>query len=246
MFPIQDTIPRRHLPVMTWLIILANVVVFFHELALTHRGLDHFFFLYGMVPRRFTHYGWASQNGLPSHDFWPFLTSLFLHGGWFHIIVNMWSLWIFGDNIEDRMGPLRFLVFYLLCGLAAGFLHLVTNPNSAIPSLGASGAIAGVMGAYLVLYPFARIVTLIPILIFPLFVEIPAFFFLIFWFVMQFLSGAATFVNPQAGGGIAFWAHVGGFVAGIVLLPAFLRRDYRPPLAPPPSAARRPGADGLA
>ena len=235
MFPIRDTIPNRHVPVMTWLIILANCAVFVFQLTLSHDALAKFFYLYGMVPDRYTHFGWASQHGLPPHDFWPFLTSLFLHGGWLHIILNMWSLWIFGDNVEDRMGPIRFLIFYLLCGLAAGFLHLVTNFNSPIPSLGASGAIAGVMGAYLVLFPFARIVTLVPIFIFPLFVEIPAFFFLIFWFVVQFLSGTASFGSRQSGGGIAFWAHVGGFVAGIALLPHFRRRDDGPSLVPRPS-----------
>jgi membrane associated rhomboid family serine protease len=245
MFPIRDTIPNRNFPVMTWLIVLVNCAVFVFQLTLSHGALDRFIHFYGMVPARYTHYGFAAKHGLPPHDFWPFLTSLFLHGGWFHIIVNMWSLWIFGDNVEDRMGPIRFLVFYLLCGLAAGFLHLVTNFNSDIPSLGASGAIAGVMGAYLVLYPLARIVTLVPIFIFPLFVEIPAFIFLIFWFAMQFLSGTASFFAPASGGGIAFWAHVGGFVAGIALLRVFLRRD-RPPLVPPPSPERPPEAGGFA
>jgi hypothetical protein len=147
------------------------------------------------------------------------LSFMFLHGGFWHLLGNMWSLYIFGDNIEDRLGPFRYLVFYLLCGLLSGFTHLIFNLHSNIPTIGASGAIAGVMGAYLILYPNAKILTLIPIIFIPWFVEIPAFFFLGLWFVIQFISATGS---HGGAGGIAWWAHIGGFIFGIVCLKVFL------------------------
>jgi membrane associated rhomboid family serine protease len=154
---------------------------------------------------------------------------MFLHGGWMHVIANMWTLYLFGDAVEDRMGPVRYLIFYLLCGLAAGLTHFLTNPTSPVPCIGASGAIAGVLGAYLVLFPTARILTLIPILFFPFIVEIPAVVFLGIWFASQFFSGTLSLISTQYYEGVAWWAHVGGFVAGIVLLPAFKKsaQEYR-------------------
>ena len=136
----------------------------------------------------------------------------------------MWTLSIFGDNVEDRMGSVRFVLFYLVCGLAAGVLHLLTNPNSAVPAIGASGAIAGILAAYLVLYPFSRILCLIPIFFIPLFLELPAFLFILIWFWTQFYSGTLSLLAPGHGGGIAWWAHVGGFLAGILLLKYFVPR----------------------
>jgi membrane associated rhomboid family serine protease len=149
----------------------------------------------------------------------PFLTSMFLHGGWLHLIGNMWYLWIFGDNVEDRLGHFTYLIFYLLCGLGAGIAQTVLNYDSVIPSLGASGAIAGVLGAYVISYPTARVLTLLPIFIFWPIVEIPAVFFLGFWFIMQFFAGAASLTATAASaGGVAWWAHVGGFIIGMILV----------------------------
>ena len=151
---------------------------------------------------------------------------MFLHGGWLHLIGNMWYLWIFGDNIEDRLGHFAYLIFYLLCGLGAGIVHTILNAGTEIPSVGASGAIAGVLGAYVVSYPFARVLTLVPIFVFLQVIEIPALLVLGFWFVMQFLSGTASLaVAGGNAGGVAWWAHVGGFVIGMILVGLFPRKD---------------------
>jgi len=155
------------------------------------------------------------------------VTSMFLHGGWLHVVGNLWTLAIFGDNVEDRMGKLRFLVFYFVCGIVAGLVHVYFNAGSSVPTIGASGAISGVMGAYLVLYPRARVITLIPLLFYPLFVELPAYVFLGVWFTAQLMSGAAAPDNLQEAGGIAFLAHVGGFVAGVLLHWVFLQPQRR-------------------
>ncbi|MDX9785695.1 MAG: rhomboid family intramembrane serine protease [Desulfobacterales bacterium] len=218
MIPIRDTIPSKTYPVVNTALIGINVLIFLFQPSQSP-GLDRFAYLYGLVPARYT---------LPQlSDYFTFgqqaislVSFMFLHGGFFHLLGNMWSLYIFGDNIEDRLGPLRYLMFYLLCGLFSGFAHFMFNPSSNIPIIGASGAIAGVMGAYILLYPGARILTLIPILIFPWFVEIPAVFFLGFWFLMQFINAAGSAGNA---GGIAWWAHVGGFVFGMLFIKLFLQ-----------------------
>jgi len=229
MFPIRDTIPGRNPPIATWLLILVNGLVFLLELGMPERTLQQFFYLFGIVPARFSHPEWAAAIGLPIDTYWPFLTSMFLHGGWMHIIGNMWTLWIFGDNVEDRMGPMRFTLFYLLCGLAAGLVHWFTSPGSTVPTVGASGAIAGVMGAYFLLFPTSRVVVLVPVLFLPLFFEIPAVTYLGFWALAQIFSGTLSLAGPSEVGGVAWWAHVGGFTAGIVLQAFFVRRggDYR-------------------
>jgi membrane associated rhomboid family serine protease len=229
MLPISDTVPRRNPPVMTWILILANVIVFLCELMMSEYTLERFFYFFGIVPARFTHPAWAAWVGLPIDDYWPFLTSMFLHSGWLHIIGNMWTLWIFGDNVEDRMGPIRFLFFYLLCGIAAGIVHSLTNPDSMMPAVGASGAIAGVLGAYFFLFPYARIVVLIPVFIFPFFFEMPAVLYLGFWILTQVFSGTLALATPEQVGGVAWWAHVGGFTAGIILHFFFVKRGYRRP-----------------
>jgi len=226
MIPIRDTIPSRHVPVTTWALIAINVTAFFWQLTLPAEAARNAIFLFGIVPARFTNPSWAADVGFP-HSFLPFITTMFLHGGWLHVIGNMWVLWIFGDNVEDRMGHARFLVFYVLCGILAGAAHVYFNPQSVVPTIGASGAIAGVMGAYFVLYPRAKVITLIPILFYPLFVELPAYVFLGVWFAAQLLSGTASMVAPEEAGGIAFLAHVGGFVAGVLLHWPFLRRSER-------------------
>jgi membrane associated rhomboid family serine protease len=229
MIPIRDTIPSRHVPVVTWGLILLNALIFLFELSLPQRELEQFFYAFGLVPANIAKIDWSQGLGVLGEDFWPFLTMMFVHGGWLHIIGNMWMLYLFGDNVEDCMGSGRFLLFYLLCGLTAGLVQYLSNPNSEVPSIGASGAIAGVMGAYLVLFPQARIITLIPILFFPLLVQIPAVFFLGFWFLTQLFSGLAS-AGDTAASGIAWWAHVGGFTAGILLHFLFVqpRQEQRP------------------
>src|SRR4030095_16922023 len=223
MIPFRDNIPSRSFPIITVFIILLNVFGFLYELALG-RYLERFLFHYGVVPAFV--FAWP-QSDLPlAAVFVPFFTSMFLHGGWLHLIGNMWCLWIFGDNVEDRLGHFTFLLFYVLCGLGAGIVHTILNYYSDVPSIGASGAIAGVLGAYVVSYPGARVLTLVPIFIFIQFIEIPALIVLGFWFIMQFFYGAAALAAATANtGGVAWWAHVGGFLLGMILVGLFPRKD---------------------
>ena len=224
MFPIRDSVPSQSVPVVTRALILINVVVFFFELALPHEAVEQLFYLFGLVPARFTNPDWAASAGVPGESYWPILTYQFLHGGWLHLILNMWALWIFGDNVEDRMGSIRFGFFYVACGLLAGLTHLLTNASSTLPSIGASGAIAGVLGAYVLLFPTARLVIMFPILFFPFFFELPAMLYIGLWFLTQLSSGTAALAGPGQVGGIAWWAHVGGFVSGLLLCRLFVRR----------------------
>ena len=219
MIPIKDTIPSRTIPFVNYLLIGINFLCFFHQLSLGPHIQD-FILTWGIVPLRFTRFqGDALQLAA------PFFTSMFLHGGWLHLLGNMLYLYIFGDNVEDRLGHVRYLIFYVLCGVFAGAAQVVAAPYARIPMVGASGAIAGVMGAYFCLFPHSRVVTLVFIFFFIEFIEIPAFFFLLFWFVLQFLNGTLSFsAQGTAGGGVAWWAHIGGFVAGVLLLLVFNRR----------------------
>jgi membrane associated rhomboid family serine protease len=217
MIPIRDTTQTRNYPVVNNILIGINVFLFLLQLTVGP-GIERFFFMYGLVPARYTDPEIAGYF-TPLQQVLPFVSFMFLHGGFLHLLGNMWSLHIFGDNVEDRLGPFRYLVFYLLCGWLSGLTHFLFNLDSRLPTIGASGAIAGVMGAYLILFPMAKILTLIPIFFIPYFVEIPAFIFLGLWFLLQFLS--ATAVRPDMGG-IAWWAHVGGFAFGLVLLKLFL------------------------
>lgn len=244
MFPIRDSVRSRNQPVMVWMLVLLNALVFLFELFLSEHQLEALFYLLGVVPARFTHPVWAASMGFPVDSYWPFFTSMFLHGGWMHIISNMWVLLVFGDNVEDRMGVVRFTLFYLLCGVLSGVVHMLTNPNSTLPTVGASGAIAGVLGAYFFLYPRARVIAMIPIFFWPFFFEIPAVFFLAFWFFSQLFSGTVSaFSLAREVGGVAWWAHVGGFVAGAVLYPLFLSpaRAVRPPPLPDRPEPKAPG-----
>jgi len=227
MFPIKDSVPSRSVPVMTRGLILVNVIVFFFELTLPQQSVEQLFYLFGIVPARFTHPDWAASVGFAIDNYWPILTHQFLHGGWLHIIANMWVLWIFGDNVEDRMGPVRFTIFYLVCGSIAGLTQVLTNPDSTLPSLGASGAIAGVLGAYFLFYPTARLIVMFPIFFFPFFFEVPAVFYLAIWFFVQLFSGTLALAGPQQVGGIAWWAHIGGFVSGMLLCWLFVRGPRR-------------------
>ena len=216
MIPIRDTIRSETYPIVNSLIIAVNVLVFFVELS-QGRELQKFFYIYGLVPARYA-VPKVSAYFTTGQQLIPFLTFMFLHGGFLHLLGNMWSLYIFGDNVEDRLGHLRYLFFYVLCGLASGIAHLVLNWHSNLPTIGASGAIAGVMGAYFVLYPRAKVLVLVPIFVFIHFVEVPAFVFLGIWFLFQFLSAAGA--SAQSGG-IAWWAHIGGFIFGIIFLKLF-------------------------
>ncbi len=221
MIPIRDTVRARRFPVVNTVLILLNVLVFFFETSLGPVTLNRFVLAYGLVPARF----WA---GTDASRWLPLFSSMFLHGSWFHLLSNMLALYIFGDNVEDRMGHLRYLIFYLLGGVLAGLAHLWAYPVSPVPTVGASGAIAAVLGAYFVLYPLARVITLIPIFFFVQVVEIPAVFYLGFWFLSQLLNGTfALTVKTFQGGGVAWWAHIGGFLAGIVLVRLFVRRRRR-------------------
>jgi membrane associated rhomboid family serine protease len=219
MIPIRDTIPSTRFPAVTVGLICVNAIVFIVEINLSARGLETLFLHWGIVPLRFTH---------PRLDanYLSLFSSIFLHGSGMHIIGNMWSVWIFGDNVEDRLGRMGFLIFYILSGLAAGVGHIVTNPNSPVPTVGASGAIAGVMGAYLLLFPHARVVTIIPIFILFQIVEIPAVIFLGIWFAIQLFSGTVSLATVGANaGGVAWWAHIGGFLVGVLWALPLRHRD---------------------
>ncbi|MCI0371854.1 MAG: rhomboid family intramembrane serine protease [candidate division NC10 bacterium] len=220
MLPLRDNIPAQRFPAVTIGLIAANVAVFLYQYLLTPQSAQRMIFLYGLIPRELT-------SGVPlvPHPFpveVTLFTSMFVHGGFFHVGGNMLYLWIFGNNVEDAMGHARFVLFYVLSGLAAAFSQVATGPNSAIPMVGASGAVSGVLGAYLLLYPHARVLTLITLGWFWRLVEIPALIVLGFWIVVQVLNGLLTF-NFQ-GGGVAWFAHIGGFAAGMALLPFCKRR----------------------
>src|SRR5579863_7792646 len=229
MIPIRDDTPRFSTPFVTYFIIALNTVVFLFELSVSgqsHRALNSLIYHFGVVPLHFEGaLTGASSVSLPG-SFLPILTSMFLHASWLHLIGNMWFLWIFGDNIEDYLGHFTYLLFYLVSGFAAAVAHILLNAGSNVPSVGASGAIAGVMGAYFVLYPRARVLIWFPPIFF---FHLPAWLVLGYWFFVQFLSGAATSIaeTSQTSGGIAFWAHVGGFVAGIVLIKVLPERPRR-------------------
>ena len=212
MIPIRDTTASKTYPVVNTALIAVNVLVFIIQLG-QGRDLDRFIYLYGLVPARYTVPAVASYFSL-GQQLLSLLTFMFLHGGFWHLLGNMWSLYIFGDNVEDRMGSLRYLAFYVLSGLVSGLTHLLFNMTSNVPTIGASGAIAGVMGAYFLMFPRSKILTLVPILIIPFFFEIPAFFFLGIWLLLQFLNAA----GDHAAGGIAWWAHIGGFLFGMAFV----------------------------
>jgi membrane associated rhomboid family serine protease len=244
MIPLKDDAPRITTPYMTWLLLVINIGIFLFEwmtkLSFGPRVLDALVRIFGLVPVRVpilfegghVPARLVSQLGAhvvtPASALLPFFTSMFLHGSWLHVIANMWALWIFGDNVEDHLGHFTYLLFYLMCGLAGGVTHTMLNLGSSVPSVGASGAIAGIMGAYFLLYPKARVLTLVPFF-FVFFMWLPAWIVLGYWFVVQFLSGAATSIaaTNAGGGGVAFWAHVGGFVAGLALIRLFPSRPRR-------------------
>src|SRR5947208_511595 len=224
MIPIRDDQPSFTTPFINYLLIALNTLVFLFEVSLSPATRNAFVFQFGVEPIRvLAGLGLAAAH-VPDPSALPLFTSMFLHASWLHLIGNMWVLWIFGDNIEDTLGHFGYMVFYLVSGLAASLLHIFLNPNSTVPSVGASGAIAGVMGAYFLLFPAARVLTLVPFIF--MFVWLPAWVVLGYWFLAQFLGGAATSIgeNGASAGGVAFWAHVGGFIAGITLIKLFPAR----------------------
>jgi membrane associated rhomboid family serine protease len=230
MIPLRDDQPCFSTPFVTWFLIGINVLVFLFELSIgfqSRADLNALMAQFGVVPSHSIGLLTGTPVFAPLAAILPIFTSMFLHASWSHVLGNMLVLWIFGDNIEDHLGHFKYLVFYLLCGFAASFTHIVLNPNSLVPSVGASGAIAGVMGAYFVLFPRAKVLVWFP----PIFLfKVPAWLMLGYWFVAQFISGTATSIasaNEAAGGGIAFWAHVGGFVAGVLLIKLLPERPQR-------------------
>jgi membrane associated rhomboid family serine protease len=229
MIPLRDDTPRYSAPYVTYFIIALNVVVFLFELSLggqSHRALNSLMYQFGVVPDHFEQALAGPSRFSFSGLLLTILTSMFLHASWLHIIGNMWVLWIFGDNIEDYLGHFSYLLFYFVSGFAAMFTHILLNAGSNTPAVGASGAIAGVMGGYFVLYPRARVMTWFPPIFF---FHLPAWLVLGYWFLVQFLMGAATSIaeTSQNAGGVAVWAHVGGFVAGIILIKILPERPRR-------------------
>jgi membrane associated rhomboid family serine protease len=205
MIPLRDTQPSYSTPFVTVAIIAVNILVFLHQLSLDPYELNHFISRYAVVPVRF--------------QYMDLLSSMFMHGGWMHLVGNMWFLWIYGDNVEDVLGHSKYLLFYVACGVAAALVHVMMASDSRVPTLGASGAIAGVMGAYMVKFPHSRIITLVPIFVFFTTMEIPALFMLLYWFVLQVFSGVGSIgYSNVSSGGVAWFAHIGGFVVGIILI----------------------------
>ena len=217
MIPIRDTIPSKNYPIVNSAIIGLNILFYLVE---TSQGahLNRFVYLYGLVPARYS-VPYISSYFSTGQQVFSLISFMFLHGGFWHLLGNMWFLYIFGDNVEDRLGSFRYILFYFLCGITSGLAHLAFNFHSNVPTIGASGAIAGVMGAYLLLHPHSKILTLIPIIFIPWFIEIPAFFFLGLWFLIQFVNATGSHGTT---GGIAWWAHIGGFIFGMIYLKILL------------------------
>lgn len=219
MFPLKDSIRIPNAPVVTYLLIVLNGLVFLYQSSLSPHDALIFSFEHALVPRRYFDPSWAAGFDLDPHNYLPFIEGTFMHGGWWHIILNMWTLFIFGSSLEGRLGRLQFLSFYLVCGVIASLTHGYFNQDSDVPALGASGAIAGVLGAYATTFPRAKITILILIVIIPFFFKIPALGYALIWFAFQFFQGFMDLFSSSMGGGIAWWAHIGGFLAGVVLIP---------------------------
>src|SRR5712672_2739728 len=227
MIPIGNAVPSRYPPIVTWALIACNCAVFLIQTGLTPLELEQFLLRYALIPARYFELVASRDAELAASDFLPFVTMMFLHGGWLHLILNMWTLWLFGPSIEDRLGHGRYLAFYFVCGLAASLAHVLFNPVSIVPALGASGAIAGILGCFMRLFPLARIVVIVPILFIPLFVEVYAFVFIGLWFLLQLFQTTMGLLLPSSSGDVAWWAHIGGFLAGFTLGPLLVRSRQR-------------------
>jgi len=217
MIPYRTTAPCHASPVVTMTLIVINIGVFFLQKGLQPQDAVAFIYTYALVPAVYGNPNMARQAGLDPTNLLPFVTNTFMHGGYLHLIVNMWTLWLFGLPVEDRLGPWRFLLFYLACGTAGSVGHLVFNLNSAVPALGASGAIAGVLGGFAWLCPGAKVAVVQPIFFFPLIFRLPALVFTAIWFLFQLVPGIAALSAAATGGSIAWWAHIGGFIAGLLI-----------------------------
>ena len=228
MFPLRDNIPSTKKPIVTYIIIALNTIIYIIQFIMPLEAEEAFVFKFGFVPIVFLRA--ITENNLHIGVFYPLITSMFLHGSWMHLISNMWALWLFGDNVEDRLGHGRFILFYLLSGLISMFAHFIFNVHSFVPAIGASGAIAGVMGAYFILFPYSRIITFVPVLFMPLFWRVPASVYLGIWFLLQLFNGLLSSLIGIRGSGVAWWAHIGGFLGGILLLNLFYKKDYRLPV----------------
>jgi membrane associated rhomboid family serine protease len=222
MIPLRDTIPSRSFPIVNLLLIMTNIAVFLFEVFyLGSRQAEMMIFNYGLVPDNVRLTDVGSLFELRTTVFRPFFTNMFLHGGWGHLISNMWILFIFGDNVEDRMGKGKYFLFYIICGILASLTHFLLYRNSPIPAIGASGAISGVMAAYMFMFPKSTILSFVPIIIIPLFLPIPAIIYIGLWFAGQLLSGTSSLMLSNNATGIAFWAHIGGFLGGVLLYKYF-------------------------
>jgi membrane associated rhomboid family serine protease len=226
MIPIRNGVPSRYPPGITWMLIAINCLVFLFQDSLNPEELELFLSQFALIPARYSEVA-SREPDLNVADILPFFSMMFLHGGWLHLILNMWTLWLFGPTIEDRLGHGRYLAFYFACGLAASVAHVMFNPDSNVPALGASGAIAGILGCYMRLFPLARVVVVVPILFIPLFFEVHAFAFIGLWFLIQLLQSTMELLLPPSSGGVAWWAHVGGFLAGLALGPLLVRSEQR-------------------
>ncbi len=224
MIPVRDDNPYHNRPYMTWFIILASAAIFVFQMSLSYEELEALVVTYGFIPENLT----ALIEGdisLLKKVVTSVFACMFLHGSWVHLLGNMWSLWLFGDNVEDKIGRLNFFFFYIFCGIAATGAHYFFNMNSDFPVIGASGAIAGIMAAYVVMFPLAKIVTLIPILWIPIFFHIPAFIFIGLWFFLQVFLGISELSVIDAAGGVAWWAHVGGFIFGAIFIRLYSKKN---------------------
>lgn len=228
MIPLKDMTPRRSVPVITLLLIAANVIVFIHQISLSQAAGDAFVKTYGLTPSH-VQLALAGRRYTLEQGFLPFITCMFLHGGFLHIIGNMWFLWIFGGNVEDRLGTPQFFLLYMITGIGSGISQVLFSWGSHVPSIGASGAISGVLGAYVFLFPASKILTLIPLFIIWFTARIPAVIFIGLWFIAQFLSGLSALGSTADTGGVAWWAHVGGFVLGVLWVWVFRPAHQRAP-----------------
>lgn len=237
MIPIKTNVPVSSRPTVVWMLVIANVAVFLFQTILPARQEFAFLAEFALIPRRYGDPAWAYAVGLDPRDRWPLLTNTFMHGGWLHLIANMWTLWLFGGAVEDRMGRLRFALFYLLCGVLASWAHMAAYPDSEVPALGASGAIAAVLGAHITLFRRSRVLLLVPIFVIPLPIPLSTWWYAAVWFAIQLWQGTGDllFASREAmvnGGGIAWWAHIGGFVAGLLAVRALAPPSRRQPWSP--------------